>query len=102
MRMESVLRQLTFSMVSFVPFLLEYDSSPPPEANGNGVPIVAAVAKPTVSDVVLSDVVSFSWINVFSNGCSALYFSVGRNSSCTILKGSEMATSLPAFLWHTC
>jgi exportin-5 len=54
MRMESVLRQLTFSMVSFVPFLLEFDTSPQPHANGNGT--VAVAAKPTVSDVVLSDV----------------------------------------------
>jgi exportin-5 len=52
MRMESVLRQLTFSMVSFVPFLLEFDTSPQPHANGNG----AVASKPTVSDVVLSDV----------------------------------------------
>ena len=54
MRMESVLRQLTFSMVSFVPFLLEYDTTTQPHANGNGAATVAT--NPTVSDVVLSDV----------------------------------------------
>ncbi|TKA27966.1 hypothetical protein B0A50_04032 [Salinomyces thailandicus] len=73
MRMESVLRQLTFSMVSFVPFLLEFDRAqqqqqqqgvPPSQSGGsNGAvqppPAATAAAhtpaKPTVSDVVLSD-----------------------------------------------
>ena len=54
MRMESVLRQLTFSMVSFVPFLLEFDATTAPVIDANGVSV--APAKPTVSDIVLSDV----------------------------------------------
>ena len=47
MRMESVLRQLTYSMVSFVPFLLEFDRLPS-QLNGGHV-------KPTVSQLVLDD-----------------------------------------------
>ncbi|KAK4549064.1 hypothetical protein LTR36_007520 [Oleoguttula mirabilis] len=52
MRMESVLRQLTYSMVSFVPFLLEFDRQQPTSQGSNGV---QAPAKPTLSDLVLSD-----------------------------------------------
>ena len=50
--MESVLRQLTYSMVSFVPFLLEFDkaSSTQQQTNGDAAPL-----KPTLSDLVLSD-----------------------------------------------
>ncbi len=45
MRLESVLRALTFSMVSFVPFLLEFDShAPATKRNGD-----------QVSDIVLAD-----------------------------------------------
>ena len=51
MRMESVLRQLTYSMVSFVPFLLEFDRLPT-HVNGNHA---AEAAKPTVSELVLND-----------------------------------------------
>lgn len=36
MRMESVLRQLTYSMVSFVPFLLEHDKLAPARSHSNG------------------------------------------------------------------
>ncbi|KXT03748.1 hypothetical protein AC578_744 [Pseudocercospora eumusae] len=55
MRTESVLRQLTFSMVSFVPFLLEYDRTQP---HANGTPNGAAVHLPnrqSLSDLILSD-----------------------------------------------
>lgn len=53
MRTESVLRQLTFAMVSIVPFLLEYGSGPGAgHANGNGV---TQALKPTLNDLVLSD-----------------------------------------------
>ncbi|KAK5126308.1 hypothetical protein LTR85_010544 [Meristemomyces frigidus] len=52
MRMESVLRQLTYSMVSFVPFLLEFDRQQPVSQGSNGA---HAPAKPTLSDLVLSD-----------------------------------------------
>lgn len=52
MRTESVLRQLTYSMVSFVPFLLEYDRNfAGAQTNGNG----AAHHKPLLSELVLSD-----------------------------------------------
>lgn len=52
MRMESVLRQLTYSMVSFVPFLLEFDRQQHAQQGSNGS---HAPAKPTLSDLVLSD-----------------------------------------------
>lgn len=61
MRTESVLRQLTFSMVSFVPFLLEFDRQAPPSvSNGHrGHPISTAEAStmnsPTLSDLLLQD-----------------------------------------------
>ncbi|WPG97397.1 Hypothetical protein R9X50_00017200 [Acrodontium crateriforme] len=47
MRTESVLRQLTYSMVSFVPFLLEFEKTE--KANGN------TSHKPSFSDMMLSD-----------------------------------------------
>lgn len=56
MRTESVLRALTYSMVSFVPFLLEYDQIPVPshrnnkDGNDDNSP-----PKPLLSDIVLSD-----------------------------------------------
>lgn len=51
MRVESVLRQLTFSMVSFVALLLEHDRRPSwRQANGHESP-----AKPTLAELVLSD-----------------------------------------------
>ncbi|KAK4612218.1 hypothetical protein CLAFUW4_12728 [Fulvia fulva] len=53
MRTESVLRQLTFSMVSFVPFLLEYDRQPQTNGHANGHN--HSQAKPLLSDLVLSD-----------------------------------------------
>lgn len=51
MRAESVLRHLTYSMVSFVTFLLDFDSSTRghQEANGNGA------TKPSLKDLVLSE-----------------------------------------------
>lgn len=52
MRMESVLRQLTYSMVSFVPFLLEFDRQQPAAQGSNGAHVPA---KPTLSDLILSD-----------------------------------------------
>ena len=58
MRMESVLRQLTFSMVSFVPFLLEFDKQQPPplqHQNGGKNGVNGGPARPTISDVVLSN-----------------------------------------------
>ncbi|KAK6401175.1 karyopherin [Elasticomyces elasticus] len=55
MRMESVLRQLTFSMVSFVPFVLEYDKQQQPVQNGTNGTHHAGPARPTLSDVVLSN-----------------------------------------------
>lgn len=54
MRMESVLRQLTYSMVSFVPFLLDYDRSQH-APNGNGSNGLHGSDKPTLDDLVLSD-----------------------------------------------
>ncbi|KAF2481839.1 armadillo-type protein, partial [Neohortaea acidophila] len=48
MRVESVLRHLTYSMVSFVTFLLEFDT-PPQQSNGHG-PV-----KPSRDNMVLSD-----------------------------------------------
>ncbi|KAK5172953.1 karyopherin [Saxophila tyrrhenica] len=51
MRLESVLRQLTFSVVSFVPFLLEFDTHMPPSKRSGG----HEVPKPLVSDIVLAD-----------------------------------------------
>ena len=50
MRTESVLRHLTYSMVSFVPFLLEFDKLPEQMSNGYG-----QEAKPTIRDLVLED-----------------------------------------------
>ena len=62
MRMESVLRQLTYSTVSFVPFLLEFDRPPAAAASAhataNGHPQTIhtpATQKPTLSDLVLAD-----------------------------------------------
>lgn len=55
MRTESVLRQLTYSMVSFVPFLLEYDRNAPPHPHTNGHVNGNGIARPQVSDLVLSD-----------------------------------------------
>ncbi|KAK1056598.1 karyopherin, partial [Friedmanniomyces endolithicus] len=65
MRVESVLRQLTFSMVSFVPFLLEYDrqqQQPTPPlrngtaaTNGSSHHHHAPARHPTLSEIVLSD-----------------------------------------------
>jgi exportin-5 len=61
MRTESVLRQLTYSMVSFVPFLLEFDkeyvSATPSQSttagmNGNGY---GGSPEPSLSDLVLED-----------------------------------------------
>ena len=53
MRMESVLRQLTYGTVCFVAFLFEHDRVPPnqqPHSNGHAPP-----AQPTLADIVLSD-----------------------------------------------
>jgi exportin-5 len=51
MRMESVLRALTYSMVSFVPFLLEFDrATVPVQQNGHH-----ELPKPLLSDIVLTD-----------------------------------------------
>lgn len=51
MRAESILRQLAYSMVSFVPFLVEFEQHHPSiRANGN-----ATSSAPTVSELVLSD-----------------------------------------------
>ena len=58
MRKESVLRQLTYSTVSFVAFLFEHEKPPPRQSsNGNGTqtPIASASPKPTLHDLVLSD-----------------------------------------------
>ena len=52
MRMESVLRQLTYSMVSFVPFLLEFDKPASGQQQTNGH---SSSVKPTLSDLILSD-----------------------------------------------
>jgi exportin-5 len=57
MRKESVLRQLTYSTVSFVAFLFEHEKPPPRQSNGRGnshSPSNAA-PKPTLHDLVLSD-----------------------------------------------
>jgi exportin-5 len=54
MRMESVLRQLTYSMVSFVPFLLEYDRYRDP-SHANGTNGTQPTARPTLKDLVLCD-----------------------------------------------
>lgn len=50
--MESVLRQLTYSAVCFVAFLLEHDRPPPNQQQSNGN---ATHAQPTLADLVLSD-----------------------------------------------
>lgn len=50
MRVESVLRQLTYSMVSFVPFLLEYDRTEPRQQT-NGHQSTA----PSLGDLILGD-----------------------------------------------
>ena len=52
MRMESVLRHLTYSMVAFVPFPLQFDEREAPLQTTNGH---APQPKPTLSDLVLSD-----------------------------------------------
>ena len=54
MRTESVLRQLTHSMVSFVPFLLEFDK-PTATSHSNGYDIASEPPKPTLSELVLTD-----------------------------------------------
>lgn len=57
MRLESVLRQLTYSMVSFVPFLLEFDSTPQaPQQHTNGHSTSGTSSKPALSQLVLSDI----------------------------------------------
>ncbi|KAK5132978.1 hypothetical protein LTR08_008341 [Meristemomyces frigidus] len=53
MRMESVLRQLTYSMVAFVPFLLEFDRVPAVQQGANGTHH-APPPKPTLSELVLA------------------------------------------------
>jgi exportin-5 len=56
MRKESVLRQLTYSTVSFVAFLFEHEKPSPRQSNsGNGQSPVTAAPKPTLHDLVLSD-----------------------------------------------
>jgi exportin-5 len=56
MRKESVLRQLTYSTVSFVAFLFEHEKPPPRQANGgNGLSPSSTAPKPTLHDLVLSD-----------------------------------------------
>ncbi|CAK1359336.1 Protein MSN5 [Cercospora beticola] len=57
MRTESVLRQLTFSMVSFVPFLLEYDRQPQNLQNGHAHTNGHGPSSQTqnLSELVLSD-----------------------------------------------
>nr|POE96959.1 protein msn5 [Quercus suber] len=52
MRVESVLRQLTYSMVSFIPFFLDHDKPPPPrsQANSNG-----HSTPRSLSDIMLQD-----------------------------------------------
>jgi exportin-5 len=56
MRKESVLRQLTYSTVSFVAFLFEHERPPPRQANGgNGQSPSSKAPKPTLHDLVLSD-----------------------------------------------
>ena len=56
MRKESVLRQLTYSTVSFVAFLFEHEKPPPRQANGgNGHSPSSTAPKPTLHDLVLSN-----------------------------------------------
>jgi exportin-5 len=55
MRTESVLRQLTYSMVSFVPFLLDYDKSAPPPTNGHQPANGNGTSQQNLGDLVLSD-----------------------------------------------
>ncbi|KAI7071700.1 nuclear import and export protein Msn5 [Hortaea werneckii] len=55
MRTESVLRQLTYSMVSFVPFLLEHERQQLASNGKNDNGVAPPLAKPTVSELVLSD-----------------------------------------------
>jgi exportin-5 len=90
MRMESVLRQLTFSMVSFVPFLLEFDTPPPPVVNGNAVSVTAA--KPTVSDIVLSDVTVLEPMILFCTHALRM-----RDTRCCSLICKTFRTIVPMF-----
>lgn len=90
MRMESVLRQLTYSMVSFVPFVLEYDSTQSlPTANGNGH---AAATKPSVSDVVLSDVTVLEPMILFCTHALRM-----RDTRCCSLICKTFRTIVPIF-----
>nr|POE48760.1 protein msn5 [Quercus suber] len=52
MRIESVLRQLTYSMVSFVPFLLDHDKTVPPQPQPNSNEYGPARS---MSDIMLHD-----------------------------------------------
>lgn len=89
MRMESVLRQLTFSMVSFVPFLLEFDTAAQPQANGHAG---AAMPKPTVSDVVLSDVSVLEPMILFCTHALRM-----RDTRCCSLVCRTFKTIVPIF-----
>ena len=90
MRMESVLRQLTFSMVSFVPFLLEFDTEPQPLTNGHGAS--TNVSKPTVSDVVLSDVSVLEPMILFCTHALRM-----RDTRCCSLICKTFKTIIPIF-----
>ncbi|TKA66990.1 hypothetical protein B0A55_11192 [Friedmanniomyces simplex] len=95
MRMESVLRQLTFSMVSFVPFLLEYDGQqrqPPPTRNGTTNGSHHGPARPTLSDIVLSNPTVLEPMMLFCTHALRM-----RDTRCCTIICKAFRTIIPLF-----
>lgn len=96
MRTESVLRQLTYSMVSFVPFLLEFDRPPSssqrqPQTNGH-----AASSKPTLSDLVLSEPAVLEPLILFCTHALRM-----RDTRCCVTICRVFRTIVPLFQYDT-
>ncbi|CAK3972011.1 related to nuclear transport receptor CRM1 MSN5 (importin beta superfamily) [Lecanosticta acicola] len=85
MRTESVLRQLTYAMVSFVPFLLEYDrQAGVPHTNGNGA---HSPAKTSLSDLVLSDASVLEPLMLFCTHALRMRDSRCCSTICKVFRG---------------
>lgn len=93
MRLESVLRQLTYSMVSFVPFLLEFDSAPrAPQPQPNGNATADGHPKPTISQLVLSDTSILEPLMLFCTHALRM-----RDTRCCTTIAKVFRTIIPLF-----
>jgi len=89
MRIESVLRQLTYSMVSFVPFLIDFDKTAPTTTQTNGH---AETARPTMCDLVLSNPAVLEPLILFCTHALRM-----RDTRCCITICRVFRTIIPLF-----